>query len=71
MMPFCGPSSTQRTQTIAAAISAPIAIQIATRMTPDSAVPFGSGTVMAIPALCGSPPARSSWHGAQSGPTAR
>ena len=54
MMPFCVPTSTQTTQTIAAAMSAPIATQIAARTSgelDESALAgsaWWSGAVMAV-----------------------
>ena len=66
-MPFCDPISTQTTQTIAAAISAPIATQIAARTSgelDESALAGvcvrGSGTVMAILSSAASPRTRPS-----------
>ena len=66
MMPFCVPTSTQMTHTIAAAMSAPIATQIAARTSGDldeSALAGSAwwvGRGHGVPLICGSPRTRPS-----------
>ncbi|WP_251451273.1 hypothetical protein [Microbacterium sp. Marseille-Q6648] len=70
-IPFCEPISTHTTQTIAAAMSAPMATQIAARSSGDVDASersvtgvVWSGAFMAFPLPRVPSPARPSWHAA-------